>query len=227
MEYLPGYTLQQILAAEVFIGVARSLHILLQVCGSLHEAHEHGMAHRDIKPANIMVTERGGIADYVKVLDFGLARPFVVATDDELTRSQTIVGTPHFIAPESILSPRDTDARADIYSLGAVAFVMLTGRNVFPETQPMELFRRVVSDSGPPPSSCSSQSIPVELDRLVASCLSVDRDARPSNIADVTAIVERLAKQFPWTQAQARDWRTSFESKAQKCAPRPRAQPAS
>jgi serine/threonine protein kinase len=218
MEYLPGYTLQQILAADVLIGVARSLHILLQVCGSLQEAHDHGMAHRDIKPANIMVTERGGIADYVKVLDFGLARPFVDATGVQLTRSQTIVGTPHFIAPESILAPRDTDARSDIYSLGAVAFVMLTGRNVFTETQPMELFRRVVSDSGPPPSSCSSQPIPVELDRLVASCLSVDRAERPSSIAEVTTVMESLAAHFPWTQSQARDWWTYFASKVQNNA---------
>jgi serine/threonine protein kinase len=219
MEYLPGCTLQQVIALDEFISVARTLHILLQVCGSLQEAHEQGLVHRDIKPANIMLTKRGGIMDFVKVLDFGLAKPFRQELTDDLTRSQTIVGTPQFIAPEFILSPRDIDARSDLYSFGGVAFMMLTGKHVFSEKLPAELFRRVVTEDGPPPSSRSSQSIPAELDTLVASCLAVDRNSRPSSIVEVAAVIERLAEQFPWTQSQAREWWDRFEASCRGVSP--------
>jgi hypothetical protein len=212
MEYVPGYTLQRLIAIEKHVCVERTLHILLQVCGSLREAHQKGLIHRDIKPANIMITERAGIADFVKVLDFGLAKPIRPQQNGDLTHSLTIVGTPQFIAPERILSLRDVDERSDLYSLGAVIFMLLTGRYMFPETEPAVLFRRMVCQDGPRPSRCSRQEIPAELDDLVESCLAVDRSSRPSSVLEIEQVAEQLAKRFPWTQSAAQDWWRGMKS---------------
>ena len=101
------------------------------VCGALTEAHAIGLIHRDIKPANIMLCTQGGERDVVKLLDFGLVKEFEVDRDVKLTGASTSSARPQYMAPESILAPDSVDARTDIYALGAVAYFLLAGVDVF------------------------------------------------------------------------------------------------
>jgi len=114
MEYLEGITLQDLVDEFGPQPASRVVHILLQTCGALEEAHLSGLVHRDIKPANIMLTERGRVPDVVKVLDFGLVKE-TEQSSPEVTSANAILGTPHYMAPESIVDPASIDGRADLY----------------------------------------------------------------------------------------------------------------
>ena len=126
--------------------VARSIHVLRQVCAALGEAHVKGVVHRDIKPENIMVCRYGGVYDHVKILDFGLVKHVTEKHSRDLTRSLRILGTPLYMAPERLRNPADVDARVDIYAVGAVAFLMLTGRKLFESTNDLELSSHILND---------------------------------------------------------------------------------
>ncbi len=120
MEFIAGYTLQQIVEMDGPQAPTRVAKIVYEICRSLREAHARGMVHRDIKLQNIMLCERGGEFDCVKVLDFGLAKE--VTSDQQFaTETRVLVGTPMYIAPERIADPRCLDPRSDIFSLGVLA----------------------------------------------------------------------------------------------------------
>ena len=116
MELLDGANLQRIVAVDGAQPAGRVVRILAMVCGALTEAHAIGLIHRDIKPANIMLCTQGGERDVVKLLDFGLVKEFEVDRDVKLTGASTMIGTPQYMAPESILAPDSVDARTDIYA---------------------------------------------------------------------------------------------------------------
>ena len=150
MEYLDGIDLQTLVERYGPQPVPRVIHILLQVCGSLYEAHSLGLVHRDIKPANIMLNRRGGEPDVVKVLDFGLVK----AVDDQkqagLTQQASLTGTPLYMSPEAIQLPNSVDARSDLYAVGAVGYFLLTGHPVFEADNPDghgNIFRASLSPS--------------------------------------------------------------------------------
>lgn len=138
MEYVKGHSL----AFELHKGpvsVPRTERLLAQICGALEEAHESGIVHRDLKPDNLLIADRSGQGDFVKVLDFGIAK---VAEDGErkntkLTQQGMIIGTPPYMSPEQF-SGEAIDARSDIYSLGVIAFEMLTGHLPFVANTPWE-----------------------------------------------------------------------------------------
>jgi eukaryotic-like serine/threonine-protein kinase len=140
MEYLEGKNLAQVTRAEGMLQPARAGNIMVQVCGALEEAHRQGMVHRDLKPENIFLTSQGGITDFPKVLDFGLAK----VTQREmrpgsliLTQEGMVFGTPEFMSPEQARG-QTLDARSDIYSLGCILYEMLTGKLPFDASQPMD-----------------------------------------------------------------------------------------
>ena len=160
MEYLDGLTVAQILAKEKFLPVARAIHLLRQVCAALTEAHAKGLVHRDIKPENIMVCRYGGQYDFVKILDFGLVKQVSVQHSRDLTRGLRILGTPLYMAPERLRNPADVDARADIYSVGVVAFLMLTGRKLFESADDLELTSKVLNDEPPRLAAAAPQADP-------------------------------------------------------------------
>ncbi len=141
MEYLDGFSLQSLVDRFGPQPDGRVIGILLQVCGSLMEAHALGLIHRDIKPANIMVTQRGGIRDFAKLLDFGLVKAVDAHKQTMLTAADSITGTPLYMSPESIQDPDEADARSDLYSLGAVGYFLLTGVPVFSGVNVMEIIR--------------------------------------------------------------------------------------
>jgi serine/threonine-protein kinase len=208
MEYLDGLTVSQVLSRQNPIPVPRTIHLLRQVCAALAEAHAKGVVHRDIKPENIMVCRYGGVYDHVKILDFGLVKHVAEKHSRDLTRSLRILGTPLYMAPERLRNPADVDARVDIYALGAVAFLMLTGRKLFESSDDLQLTSKILNEEAPRASAVAPQPIPVELDLLVLSCVEKRREDRPQRIADLVEAFDALALEHRWTQREAELWWT-------------------
>ena len=148
MEYLAGKNLAQTVRAEGPMDVTRAVNIMVQVCGALEEAHKQGIVHRDLKPENVFLTTQGGISDYPKVLDFGLAK----VTEREmrpgsliLTQEGMVFGTPEFMSPEQARGEK-LDGRSDIYSLGIIMYELLTGKLPFDANQPMEFIQKHIKE---------------------------------------------------------------------------------
>ncbi len=140
MEFLKGQPLDEVMA-EGPMPPDRAAKILAHVCGSLEEAHERGMVHRDLKPENIFLTERGREQDYVKVLDFGIAKVTQSSKGDKLesiTRAGAIFGTPQYMSPEQIRGD-ELDARSDVYALGVILYEMISDQLPFEARTVMEL----------------------------------------------------------------------------------------
>lgn len=205
MEYVNGITLADLVERHGPQPAARVIHILLQVCGALKEAHDHGLVHRDIKPQNIMLSMRGGAFDVVKVLDFGLVKQIDRDSTRDLTQYSKVLGTPLYMAPERLRNPSDADARADIYALAATAYHLLTGRNIFEADSDHELTYQVLNIA-PPRVSTAASMVPVELDDLLHRCLAKDRVDRPASIDGVAENLELLARNERWSPRQARKW---------------------
>jgi hypothetical protein len=205
MEYVKGLTLAQLLALEGRLPVARALALLGQISDGLEEAHRVGLLHRDLKPANVMVCTRGGRADLVKVLDFGISCS--VSGDEEATaRSTELVGTPAYIAPERIRSNEQRDPRSDVYSFGAVAFHLLTGRNVFEGASPAELIYQALTAGRPSASQIRGSLLPEPLESLIRSCLSLDPESRPADFREVGELLRGVETPDRWDQDDARAW---------------------
>ena len=202
MEYLPGIDLSRLIEEEGAIPANRAAHILCQVCGSLSEAHAQGLIHRDIKPLNIILTERGGLLDFAKVLDFGLVKD--LNTDIEHTVADAIPGTPPYIAPERLSDPRNIDCRSDLYSVGAVAFSLLTGKPLFEGNSSMDIAYKVVAEVAPRVSEFVD--VDAELDQLISDCLERNPDARPQSAQAIIDRLQAIIGQDTWTQAAARNW---------------------
>ena len=187
----------------------RVVYILRQMCHSLTEAESHGLVHRDIKPANIFLSRYGEDHDFVKVLDFGLAK-FVddssTETQAALTIQNVIQGTPAFISPEQALGGGEVDARADIYSTGCVAYWLLTGQLVFIADTTMKTLVAHAHTMPEPPSSRAKVPVPAALDALVLSCLAKDPAERPQTAGDLLRQLDAIAFSQPWTETRARDW---------------------
>jgi serine/threonine-protein kinase len=206
MEYLDGLTISEVLSKDKFLSVARTLHILRQVCAALAEAHGKGLVHRDIKPENIMVCRHGGAFDFVKILDFGLVKHMGGKHSRDLTRNLRILGTPVYMAPERLRNPADVDARADIYAVGAVGFYMLTGQRLFEGSDDLGITTKVLNEEPPSASSAAPQPLPVELDLIIASCVEKKREDRPQRVTDLQEAFDALALKHRWTQAEAEAW---------------------
>ncbi len=206
MEFLPGLTLAELVLIEGPIGPGRVVHILKQICGSLREAHEQSLLHRDIKPLNVMLCERGGLFDFAKLLDFGLVRQLGGSNTMEISTPGSLIGTPLYMAPERFRDPMSTDPRSDIYSVGAVAYFLLTGRPVFQALTSIDLQNQVLNAEPELPSKRVPHPISTDLERLVLRCLSKDPELRPSSAAALLEALDALPGISAWTQIDAREW---------------------
>jgi serine/threonine-protein kinase len=194
MEYLPGLSLDQLVERHGPLPPARAIHLLRQVCGALQEAHAIGLIHRDIKPGNLLVCERGGIQDVVKLLDFGLVLASAEAghkvADTKLTREGAIAGSPAYMSPEQAAGKADLEGRSDLYSLGAVAYFLLTGRPPFVrDTAMLALAAHMVEPVEP--LERHRPGLPADLQAVVLRCLAKDPTER---FPDAASLEQALAR---------------------------------
>ncbi len=175
MEYLAGKNLAQTVRSEGPMPPDRAVAVMGQVCGALAEAHAQGIVHRDLKPENIFLTNLGGIADYPKVLDFGLAK----VTEREmrpgsliLTQEGMVFGTPEFMSPEQARGEK-LDGRSDIYSLGVIMYELLTGKLPFDAAQPMEFIQKHIKEPPMPMSKrAPGRQFPPSLEAVIDKALA-------------------------------------------------------
>ena len=205
MEYLNGVSLQDLVDRTGPMPADRTIHVLQQVCGSLAEAHGIGLIHRDIKPHNVMLCQRGGAYDVVKVLDFGLVKHIDTQMNVELTSQDGIVGTPGYMAPEAVHAPDGLDGRSDLYLVGAVGYYMLTGTRVFSGLNALEILAKHVTKEPEPPSA-RTPGIPSDLERVILACLAKDPSDRPASALDLNAMLVNCGDARQWTDDRALEW---------------------
>ena len=201
-EYLVGMDCEHLVRRFGALPAGRVALLLRQACESLAEAHALGLIHRDIKPANLYLSHRILKGDWLTVLDFGLARSVHTPA-----REEKLLGTPEFMSPEQFLeSP--LDGRSDIYSLGCVAYFLLTGRVPFPRQQVEEMVQAHLSETPEPLSLHTPSAVPPELAQVVMNCLHKDPSRRPGSARE---LAHRLAACMPprsWTARDSRLWWT-------------------
>jgi serine/threonine-protein kinase len=196
MEYLEGKNLNQVVRKEGPMPTERAIPILIQVCGALQEAHSQGIIHRDLKPENIFLSTNGGLRDFPKVLDFGLAK----VTERELrpgsvmlTQEGMVFGTPEFMSPEQAQG-KPLDARSDIYSLAVILYEMLTGKLPFDARTPMEYIQHHVTK---PPIALEmrvqGKTFPPGLGAVLAKALAKRPEDRWANAAEFADALKPFA----------------------------------
>src|SRR5690606_16769706 len=187
MELLEGASLDEIVKVDGPQPEERVIHLLEQAAASLAEAHGAGLVHRDIKPANILVVDRAGISDLVKVVDFGLVKDVSskgdgnATTEAALTMAGSITGTPLYIAPETLTAPDSADGRADLYALGAVGYWLLTGTHVVGGNSVVEVCAHHLHSTPEPPSARLGVPVAEDLEALIVACLAKRVDDRPAS----------------------------------------------
>jgi hypothetical protein len=206
MEYLEGLTLDRLVKNYGPQPECRVISILCQVCGSLAEAHGIGLVHRDIKPANIFLTRRGGLPDFVKVLDFGLVKARAGQGQLELTGANTTLGTPLYMSPEAVEHPDKVDARADIYSVGAVGYFLLTGQPLFDCETLGEVLMHQVKHLPAKPSERLGKPVSPELENLLMRCLAKNSAVRPSGARELADALMKCPGAADWTRERAEEW---------------------
>jgi serine/threonine-protein kinase len=212
MELLDGASLQEIVEVDGPQPEERVIRLLEQAAGSLAEAHDAGLIHRDVKPSNILVVDRGGIADLVKVVDFGLVKDVGVragggaTSEPALTMADTITGTPLYMAPETVSAPETVDARTDLYALGAVGYWLVTGTHVFGGESIIQVFAHHLHSVPDAPSTRLGAPVSADLETVLLACLAKRPEDRP---ATAHVLRERLcacAAAGRWTNARAAQW---------------------
>ena len=209
MELLEGVDLESLVSRSGPLAAERVVHILRQACRSLSEAHRRDLVHRDIKPSNIFLCQRAFEHDFVKVLDFGLVKPssdLEPRPEGPVTEAGAVAGTPDFIAPEMAVGDEAIDGRSDIYSLGCVAYWLLTGRRVFEKDTAIATIVAHINADPEAPSTCTELPIPDELDSLVLACLAKDPSDRPGTADVLERALSEIATEKAWTQERAAEW---------------------
>lgn len=220
MELLRGMDVESLVERFGPLPSERVVHLLIQACDSLEDAHQRNLIHRDIKPANLFVAQKGGTCDFLKVLDFGLVKRWgadegrglrdslqgLAPAEAQQTAIGQIVGTPAFLAPEAALGEQAIDARADLYGLGCVAYWMLTGMMVFEESTAFAMAVAHIAKEPIPPSQRIRQAIAPELESIVMACLHKDRDRRPSSAAALRERLSAVPLHEAWSRERAAAW---------------------
>jgi len=209
MEFLPGLSLAELIQRFGPMPPERVIHLLRQTCHALGEAHAAGLIHRDIKPGNIFAAQRGGVYDVAKLLDFGLVKPMADAQTVQLTQIGTIAGSLLYISPEQALGDLTPSQRSDIYSMGAVAYRLLTGQPPFQGKTASRLVVAHARDAVVPPSQLRPD-VPADLEQVVLHCLQKDPDDRYQDAASLEAALGACQDAGKWTQERAVAWWAEF-----------------
>ncbi|HEU4536512.1 MAG TPA: protein kinase [Polyangiaceae bacterium] len=198
LEYIEGRSLRDALGALGALPPARALHIARQVTLALVRAHELGIVHRDLKPENVMLVARGQDTDFVKVLDFGIAKVPVqeltgkATVADPLTRMGVMYGTPEYMAPEQALG-QSIDHRADLYALGVMLYEMVAGSRPFDANDPVSLVAMHITTAPEPPSARNpAAGVPAPVEALVLGLMQKDPAARPASAQEVLDAIDAM-----------------------------------
>jgi len=216
MEYVDGLSLMELVQEFGRQPPQRVIDLLVQACRSLAEAHGRGMVHRDIKPANLLITAQAGQHDLVKVVDFGLVKEINRETV-QLTQSDAITGSPHFMSPEAIRNVSRVDATSDLYSLGAVGYFLLTGTYLFAADSRADICARQLHEDPVRPEQVAGETLPDDLQNVLMSCLCKDPRDRPQSADDMAAAL-LLCRQgdslidplWCWSDTEAARWWSAF-----------------
>ena len=218
MEYLPGLNLQELIERYGPLPAERVVHLLRQVCHALREAHQVGLIHRDIKPGNVFAAKRGGLYDVVKLLDFGLVKPVRENPSASLSQEGGISGTPLYMSPEQARGQSDLDGRSDIYSLGAVAYALLTRRPPFEGRNPIDVVIAHARDEVVWPTK-HEMSVPADVERVVLRCLAKRREDRFQDVQSLEQALTECAAADHWKQRDAARWWQEHEELAPASRP--------
>ncbi len=206
MEFLRGITLYEIVARSGHQNIGRVLLILRQICDALAEAHNMALLHRDIKPQNVMLSLDPSVGDWAVVFDFGLAKPLQSDAGTFQTAETVWAGTPMYMAPERYREPGGMDPRSDIYSVGCIAYFLLTGRPPFLDCDPETLFALVLSESPVAIETHRGQPVPEKIVELVDRCMAKRPEDRFATVEELSTFVDQLRSDHPWTTVDARQW---------------------
>jgi serine/threonine-protein kinase len=204
MELLDGLDLEELVERFGPQPPARVARILRQVCDSLADAHSNGLIHRDIKPSNIFLARLGVNCDFVKVLDFGLVKA-ENGGNTRLTLEGTTAGTPAYMAPE-LATGEPFDGRADIYSLGCIAYYLLTGTPVFKESTPLATALAHVQKQPTPLSQRTELQVPGDLEAIIMRCLAKSPADRPRTALELGRSLASFGRNASWTSDDAEHW---------------------
>ncbi|MDB4942016.1 MAG: Serine/threonine protein kinase [Labilithrix sp.] len=202
MEHIEGVTLWQLVEQDGPQSPGRVAAILLQICASLAEAHALGLVHRDVKPDNVLLCVRGLDPDVVKVVDFGLARSIDAGRGEA---PGTIMGTAGYMAPEAVSDPSTIDARADLYAVGALAYFLLTGTELFRGGVEVVLSQQVHAVPQRP-SSRLGLELPADLESIVLRCLEKDPACRPESAAALADLLLQTVTYRTWSREDSAAW---------------------
>ena len=196
MEYVPGVDLAELLFNNFPLDPRRVIKIVEQVCYALDEAHACGVLHRDLKPENIMVSDRRNMSDFVKVLDFGIAKlqDEVGGIDAYKTAAGVVCGTPEYMSPEQARG-EELDGRTDLYALGVLLFQLVTYKLPFDGETALAIVSKQLSDPPPRPTDLVSD-VPEGLSALILGLLAKDRRRRPQSAMDVAAELKRIDREI-------------------------------
>lgn len=199
MEYIDGVDLDRLVRVDGPLSPAHVIHLALQICGSLAEAHARSLIHRDIKPSNLLVYERAGQPDTIKVLDFGLVKSL---NGPVVSSARVLVGTPLYLAPEVLEDPSRASPRSDIYALGAVLHWLATGKTL----QEADLLSPRASSPASTAESSPSAGLPVDLERLIMRCTEADPADRPESMEELARELMRCRDYGKWSEAHSRSY---------------------
>jgi eukaryotic-like serine/threonine-protein kinase len=189
MEYLEGEDLSARIERAGPLPVGDVLRMFIQACIGLGDAHEHGIVHRDIKPSNLFLSARRGGRVVLKVLDFGIAKATLMASDHQLTRTSAMMGSPQYMSPEQLRDTKNVDARTDVWSLGATMYEALTGSPAFPADTLAELHVKILTEE-PAPTCRLRPEVPSELDAIVLRCLRKQPEERFASMDQLQHVLE-------------------------------------
>jgi serine/threonine-protein kinase len=217
MEYLEGPTLEMLVKECGPLLPGRAVYVLRQLCGALAEAHAAGMVHRDLKPSNVLNVSLGGQRDVVKLLDFGLVQELSSSgAEERLTATGLVIGTPAYMCPEQASGSSTIDHRGDIYSLGAVAFFLITGRLPFVGSTFRQLITAHLTLRAPNVRDLIA-GLPEDLAAVVGKCLEKDPNNRFQSTLELESALAACECATSWSAAHAARWwarDTAFASPA-------------
>ncbi len=190
MEMLKGESLAERVRREGAMPVQIAVDVMLQTLDALDASHRKGIVHRDMKPENIFLCRLGGRDDYVKLLDFGIAKVKEPADGQNLTRTGTMMGTSYYMAPEQISGDREADHRMDIYACGVILYQMLVGHVPFDATSVHGIIYKIMNEE-PPPLGTQRSDVPLALEDVVRRAMARNRDHRYQAAADFAMAIQQ------------------------------------